>query len=575
MYKQNKKGKCVQVKHIEVENKIIEEVLPILEPEQIKSQFPQEVNIEETTSSTSEEVRDITKNLEQVKMKTPEEILDNLDNLSTIDNKYNLEHETVSNVVESLYNNENNVFSQALNLLDDNTKRWVSSLTSNELSSLFRYTYALPSLLPYLSHQENKTSSEIGKLGEDNFYTTVQNLPEGYIVETTSKANHQGDFVIVLEADNRLYKCLVDIKRYKTTVPTSQIIKFYSDLSNGNYDCGLFISQTSKITNMKSIDLEVYNGLHGPIPIMYLSEIPDEIMLKCIQMIFAKTRIMYSRITDTSRIENLILFANNTLQNLVETRALLQDLNNTMSKSIMNCQQKIMTVEAQAQSALSEITRTISYNVPNIQPRDDNVTFKSIDGTINEKKKKIKKVQTIQDVPDPEIQIDDTHSNCDSCNGMLDDPDNSEMSCSSSNNSNESSDIGNISSNDLQLELNHIKDVVDNIIEEQPIILENSVVKNKKKVPKGFSANLENFKQVDQALVKKLCLHPNLSVELSDTSFILTDKDERYQIILIPKKNKTLIEYIRDDGKEYPISFIKCSKQTLTEEIYDEIYPTL
>ncbi len=131
----------------------------------------------------------------------------------------------------------------------------------------------------YLSKQ-TIASTNLGRAGELEFKSICDTLlPKQYIVTDTSKIPHSGDFCITLGK----IKCLVDTKNYVSTVNSTQVNKFISDISDTGSQLGLFISFKSDIGGKnKNITLEGTN--------MYLSNVSEyssEMIIFSIEFLFS------------------------------------------------------------------------------------------------------------------------------------------------------------------------------------------------------------------------------------------------------------------------------------------------
>jgi hypothetical protein len=311
-------------------------------------------------------------------------------------------------------------FNMICSLLNVESKKFIESLTIYQIADIFETVYQLRNVKDVKdvkdtdkenqSDQENeykeeqkiisttdiKTSALIGKEAEIHFEQICSRLPIDYKIHNVSKQAKQGDFVIELSADNTIYRCLVDIKKYKTSVPTAQIKKFIEDLSYGNYNAGILISVNSKFTGISNyIHLDTHPTLTGSIPLLYLAEIPDEFYIKCIEMLFAKTRINKSRQTDVNKIENIVSSINSSMQTSSIIRRNLTDMKNTVSTQINNCLSDLLQLECNIKISLDEIIRSLSFtDVNNTNNTDENIDKKYIDRTTDENIDKNFKIET-------------------------------------------------------------------------------------------------------------------------------------------------------------------------------------
>ncbi len=253
--------------------------------------------------------------------------------------------------------------------ITDNVKDWLKTLTLDNLSVLFTSIHGFPGLVEAfnISHHDELANgilpvnnqvapAVIGKFGEGEFERICNDLPSKYKVLNTAKKGKQGDFIIEYLNQGKLCRCMVDIKTYSKKVPTKEIEKFYEDLTYGVYDAGLLISYNSKFTGIEnSIHIENHVLASGTIPIMYLSEIPTNIIAKCIEILFIKTETIIERKTDQTKIENVLNYINTSLQQVALTRRTLNDLNSYISTQIQNCQTNLMGLEVQIKHSIQQI----------------------------------------------------------------------------------------------------------------------------------------------------------------------------------------------------------------------------
>jgi hypothetical protein len=288
-----------------------------------------------------------------------------------------------------------------LNLLDFHTKEWAYSLNPTDVSLILQAVYRVPSIMhsiKSLSHsntdcnsteRNSQSAAEIGKHGEMTFAKICRALPENYQVVNTAKQGKTGDFIIYY-TDGRIKKsCLVDIKKYTSTVPKKELDKFHEDLTYGCYDAGLIISYNSKFSGIHdNIYIEQKDLSNGPIPIMYLSCIPDDFIVHAIKIIMMKTITSVDKEISSTKLESMLSFINSALSQSSMTRRVLSELNASVSGSVQKCQEQLTTLEIQIKRTVKEmssmIEAAVAVNLPKVPDvkvpaRDDNLDSKSID----------------------------------------------------------------------------------------------------------------------------------------------------------------------------------------------------
>lgn len=235
-------------------------------------------------------------------------------------------------------------------LLPAHIQEWVSSIPDEKLADIFKSLYEVcicePSK-PVLNFslvepkpsglaQGNQTSNEnktslvpalIGLQGEYKFEEICKKLPNNFRLINTAKVGHKGDFIIEYDYKGRLYRCLVDIKKYNKSVPTSEIDKFYSDLEYNNFDAGLMMSLNSRFTGITDrVYLTDATVSCSKIPVMFLSELDESLVVDCINMLMVKATIVQSTAIPADKITMGLNYINMMLDNLGTIRYNLKTL---------------------------------------------------------------------------------------------------------------------------------------------------------------------------------------------------------------------------------------------------------
>jgi hypothetical protein len=267
-----------------------------------------------------------------------------------------------------------------LSKLDLHTKLWAESLTATDLSYILQSVYRVPGLIASLknnnSFTESQIAADIGKAGELQFARICRSLPDNYKIINTAKQGKQGDFIIEYKHKTQISKCLVDIKKYTTTVPKKELDKFYEDLTFGSYDAGLIISYTSKFTGVTdNICLEERDLSYGRIPIMYLANVDDSLILQAIKILMLKTVVHNEQEVNMNKIESMFSFINQGLSQSALTRRMLSELNSNMSKSIQKCQENLLTLEVQIKRTIKEMGKVVDES---LEESKDEIIFTEI-----------------------------------------------------------------------------------------------------------------------------------------------------------------------------------------------------
>ena len=292
-------------------------------------------------------------------------------------------------------------YSIVLNNVPDRAREWVANLQPHELAHLLTSFYDIetakvtepdsnsdsnsdtddePELILPEEPEPEQYAANIGKYGEQSFELVTKTLPVNYRVLNTAKAGHAGDFLIEYSVDGRVYRCLVDIKTYKSTVSQKEIDKFVADMTYGNYDAGLLVSRKSNfVGHPESVCIEDVTLPYARVPVMYLAKIDDELLNSCIEVICAKMSTIAHVQMDQASIMNSVNFINTSLSQSASTRRLLSEMQTTMTSQIQRCQENLIGCEVQIKMALKNMKREIERphivlpNAPSMSSRDDNI----------------------------------------------------------------------------------------------------------------------------------------------------------------------------------------------------------
>ena len=239
----------------------------------------------------------------------------------------------------------NNIDEQLNEIIEDKISQYVNQHIDNALHQQDIYDYTKKSI-------SSKLPVYIGQRGERNFATLCERLPLEYKILDTAKQGHAGDFIIEMHHRGRVYRCVIDVKKYSKTVPKKEVDKLIMDTSYGNYDAGLLLSFDSKISGVtKSIAITEQPTPTGTIPIMYLSKLSHSLITQCIEILFARIISKQINIVKTNLINNYINYVNQMLDQSGGTRRLLTDLNTHLTTQIQKCQENLITMETSIRQA--------------------------------------------------------------------------------------------------------------------------------------------------------------------------------------------------------------------------------
>lgn len=110
-------------------------------------------------------------------------------------------------------------------------------------------------ILSNLSKQ-SQSSSIIGKMGESYVQDELTRL--GYAWQDNSQSAHSADIEIEING----MRIFIDVKKYKSPVPTHEIDKLFRDCEENDIQFGILISLESKISKRKPFEVEQQKGIH-------------------------------------------------------------------------------------------------------------------------------------------------------------------------------------------------------------------------------------------------------------------------------------------------------------------------
>ena len=268
---------------------------------------------------------------------------------------------------------------KVIKYLDQEEKEWFLTLSEQDLSYMIKSVHKIPSIMLFLRDnpeeysdqnndqnndqlEEKKEKQDIavvsGQKGESLFEYLCGKLSSDYKVVNMAKTGHAGDFIISYTRDGFTSSCLVDVKNYKNKVPTKEIDKFKSDLQYNNCNSGLLLSLKSKITGIRDNICMTKEPLScGDVPVMYLSDVPHDLIIECIKILCMKGHTYGG--CKLSNIPETLSFINGALSMSSSTRRILAELHITMTGQITKCQEQLIGLEVQIKNAISSVSKTV------------------------------------------------------------------------------------------------------------------------------------------------------------------------------------------------------------------------
>lgn len=206
-----------------------------------------------------------------------------------------------------------------------------------------------------------------GLAGENKFENIIsQYMSNDYELINVSKQGKAGDFIIkwMSTKTNKEYKVLVDIKNYsKNSVPTSEVDKFYRDVSLNNVDGGFLLSFNSKITGIhKLIEFREFMTDRHTIPILYMTSSTPLLIAETIKMHFHIIEIKdlsRNSVCDSEDLIYRINQLNDSIQTIIDCRDILEMSKLSIDKSLNTIMMKLMSCEYDLISRINNINSTL------------------------------------------------------------------------------------------------------------------------------------------------------------------------------------------------------------------------
>jgi hypothetical protein len=258
------------------------------------------------------------------------------------------------------------MMSEIVEFVHEKNKEWASTLSPKNIGDILNAV----SLVPNIMNNEiplERFAANIGKEGEANFENIIdQCLSNEYKMENMSKTSRSGDFYLSWNSSktNKIYKILIDVKKYATTVPSKEVIKFYRDLNVNNIGGGLFLSLTSKICGIsKTIELKNHQKDNGQIVSCIFAHASEPLLIaEIIKLLFHVMEIKdlnINEVDDMNVLYGQINKLNENIEMITECRDVLQTSKINIEKELNNIMYKLMNCEYNLISRVSAINNSL------------------------------------------------------------------------------------------------------------------------------------------------------------------------------------------------------------------------
>ena len=273
--------------------------------------------------------------------------------------------------------------------VSDANKEWVSKLKPKDFAKILDALSFVPNIINennLINQNTSEKPANIGLHGEMKFEEIIkQYMPSDYTLVNTAKIGKCGDFIItyISNKTNKKYSVMIDVKNYKTTVPSKEIEKFYRDVRlNSQLNGGILLSLNSKIVGIsKVIDFQEISSDNGNIPIIFIKSNKQEVICEIIKLIFHVIEITDINRNEILRKEELIYSMNelNDEIHLITTcRDNLQSSKMSIEKSLNDIMFNLMQCEYKLSLKIKQINKSLVNDINVILPKEFDALEKSL-----------------------------------------------------------------------------------------------------------------------------------------------------------------------------------------------------
>lgn len=295
-------------------------------------------------------------------------------------------------------------------LVSPGNREWVSSLELKDvahildsLSLLPDFMKAVPNaafILPEEKNVYSDTPALKGLEGENEFEKMCESmLPDNFKIYNTAKKSKSGDFLIEWTSPEtgQVYTFLIDIKNYKSTVPSKEVDKFYRDLElKSSLSGAILISLHSKIVGRKSVFQYEERMLSvSSIPIAYVCSNEPNVISEIIKFMCNLSEIKQTcgiKLTGSEKVMRCIKDLEASIDLFSRSRGNLQDIKSMLEKQFNKIFIDLLSVEHIFKSKIQVITQTLleeatSFRKSAIAPiiastREPNISQEPVDDII-------------------------------------------------------------------------------------------------------------------------------------------------------------------------------------------------
>jgi hypothetical protein len=263
-----------------------------------------------------------------------------------------------------------------LTCVSEKNKKWASTLKPSDIAHLLDSLALMPTILSSFPNPESVINENVeysdkpalkGLEGEEEFEKMCNNmLCNQFTVINTAKKSKSGDFFIewISPKTSRIYKFLIDIKNYKSTVPFKEVDKFYRDLElHSSLNGAILISLHSKIVGHKSVfEYEEKFVNSNMLPIAYICSNDPNVISEIIKFMCNLSeikKICNVKMSSSEKIMRCIKDLESSIDLFSRSRGNLQDIKLMLEKQFNKIFIDLLSVEHVFKSKIEIITQTL------------------------------------------------------------------------------------------------------------------------------------------------------------------------------------------------------------------------
>jgi hypothetical protein len=265
-------------------------------------------------------------------------------------------------------------------LVSDKNKEWVSKLDIKDVANMIESFALLPDMVHTFPNSAfvlpddqgvsltySNTPALKGLQGESEFEDMCENLLSSqFKIINTAKQSKSGDFFIEWTSPETgcLYRYLIDVKNYRSTVPSKEVEKFYRDIElHPTIHGAIMISLHSQIVGRKSV-FQYEERLVGStsIPIAYVCSNEPTVIIEIIRFMCSLSDIRRTcgiKFTSSEKVMTSIKELEESIDMFSRSRSNLQDIKLMIEKQFNKIFIDLLSVEHIFKTKIQNITSSL------------------------------------------------------------------------------------------------------------------------------------------------------------------------------------------------------------------------